>query len=140
MLPFEIFLFLLLILVTVVVLLLLIIVNILFKYKSVSTKAVVTKIEEKLKYKDSSISKQIAYDYVYQYYDFNKQKHYGKLEKNTPSKEFAVGEEIDVIYLKRLPHLSIYKLRCGVLPSLMWVVALILIILLLVFLKSYKVV
>jgi len=116
--------------ITFLILIALIVIIILLKRNGITTIATIVKIEEKEKYKDSSISKHIAYDYVYKYVDCNRQEQLGILRKNTPHIEFNIGDHIEIVYIKYWSHLSVYKARYDSLYFLPWMVVFILCVLL----------
>lgn len=132
MLSFELLLFGSMFVITTLLLIIIVIFTFLFKFNGITTTATITKIEEKEKYADSSINKHIAYDYVYQYLDFNRRKQYGIIKKNTTHIEFNVGDTVEIIYIKYWPHKSLYKSQYKSLSFLPWMITIILCVLLLI--------
>ena len=107
-----------------IVLLVLIFISILVKKKGIVTEATITNIEEVFKYKDSSMSKHLAYDYFYEYIDFNGNKQTGRLMRNSSQKEFDVGDTIEVKYISYWPKISIESRLYNSLSFLPYIVVL----------------
>ena len=101
--------------------------------RGITATATITQIEEKLKYRDSSKDKYVAYDYAYQYTDCHGQTQNGKLYKNASVVEFNVGDTVEVLYLRSLPHLSLYKPLYEVLSFVPWVLAVMWLVILCIF-------
>ncbi len=81
----------------------------LFKYRGITVLATIMRVDEKEKYYDDTSNKRIAYEYEFQYVDYNMCIHRGILKKNTSHKEFVVGDKVEIIYIKCFPQKPIYK-------------------------------
>ena len=87
----------------------LITVNILYEHFSTETEAEIIRTESRLKSFDSTVRKQTAYDYVYEYADTDNKKYTGKIIKNSPIQEFSEGDKIFVRYINKCPSFSLYQ-------------------------------
>ncbi len=122
-----------LLIVATLVLIAVIALSILVRRRGVTATATITQIEEKIKYKDTSIDKHIAYDYAYQYVDCHGQTQHGTLYKNAPLVEFNVGDTVEILYIRYWPRFSIYRPLYKALSFLPWIIAIMWLVLLLIF-------